>query len=84
LKKIIRNIFTLNGIKQRLFVTAFCAVHIKIPANFEGEEVHFIWNSGNEALIYENDEPQQGKSLQNQSKTVQCSEKKKQCSDPLL
>jgi hypothetical protein len=43
----------------------FRLVAIQIPQQFAGEEVHFIWDSESEALIYENNEPQQGKNKMN-------------------
>jgi len=35
-------------------------VHIKIPADWKGEQVNFLWDSEGEALLWKDNEPLQG------------------------
>ncbi|XP_059170192.1 alpha-mannosidase 2C1-like [Physella acuta] len=45
--------------------THWFELQVNIPADWKGQEIHLLWNSGSEALVWVNGEPQQGLSADN-------------------
>lgn len=39
--------------------THWFELQVNIPTDWKGQEIHLLWNSGSEALVWVNGEPQQ-------------------------
>ena len=46
--------------EQETFSTIWFEIRFDLPPIFEGKEVHLLWDSGSEALVFLDDVPQQG------------------------